>query len=81
MNIELTLPLLGKVYIINFLLLTIRYFIFSGFAYFIFWIWKKDKFSFHRIQKKFPENDKIIFKQINTSDYRNKKGYKRKCKS
>ena len=60
MNTELTLPLLGKVYIINFLLLTIRYFIFSGFAYFIFWIWKKDKFSFHRIQKKFPENDKII---------------------
>lgn len=60
MNIELTIPLLSKVYVINFLLLTIRYFIFSGLAYLIFWIWKKEKFSFHRIQKKFPEKEKIF---------------------
>lgn len=56
---EITLPLIGKVYAINYALLSIRYFIFSGLAYLFFWMWKKEKFIPHRIQKKFPEAGKV----------------------
>lgn len=57
---ELTLPLLGKVYLINLILLSLRYMVFSGIAYFVFWVWKKEKFLPHRIQKKFPNSEKIF---------------------
>ena len=59
-NEEITFTILGKVYAINFVLLTIRYFIFSGLAFLVFYYWKKDKFSIYRIQKKVPSNEKII---------------------
>ncbi len=59
MNLEITPLLLGKVYLINFFLLTARYFLFSGIAFYLFWVLKKDKFSQYRIQKKFPEKEKI----------------------
>jgi sterol desaturase/sphingolipid hydroxylase (fatty acid hydroxylase superfamily) len=44
---------------INFIMLTLRYFIFAGIAYYIFWVWKKDKFQNYRIQEKFPDISKI----------------------
>lgn len=56
---EITIPIIGKVFAINYSLLSLRYFVFSGLAYLFFWIWKKEKFIPHRIQKKFPELDKI----------------------
>lgn len=59
-NLEISVPLLGKVYLINYLLLSIRYILFSGIAYLVFWYWKKDRFLPHRIQKKLPNSDKIF---------------------
>jgi sterol desaturase/sphingolipid hydroxylase (fatty acid hydroxylase superfamily) len=50
-----------RVFFFNFLILSVRYLIFAGLAFFIFWVWKKDKFSIYRIQQKFPESEKIFF--------------------
>ncbi len=41
----------------------VRYFIIAGIAYFIFYIWKREKFFVMKIQKKFPAPD-IIKKEI-----------------
>jgi Delta7-sterol 5-desaturase len=51
--------ILGKVFTINYFLLSLRYFLISGLAFWIFWIWKKDYFKPYRIQLKFPEKVKL----------------------
>jgi len=56
---EITLPVLTKIFFINFILLTLRYLFFSGIAFGIFWMWKKKYFEPYRIQSKFPESSKI----------------------
>ncbi len=57
---EITIPILTKIFFINFTLLTLRYIFFSGIAFGIFWVWKKKYFESYRIQNKFPERQKIL---------------------
>ncbi len=59
-NLDLNLISLGRVFFINFLFLSIRYIIFAGAAFLIVWVWKKEYFYAFRIQKNFPEKQKII---------------------
>lgn len=49
------------VWILNFSLLTLRYFIFAGIAYGIFWIWKRDVWQYKRTQMDYPDKSKIIY--------------------
>ncbi|MDX1958820.1 MAG: sterol desaturase family protein [Leptospiraceae bacterium] len=60
-NLQIDLISLVKVFFANYFLLSIRYILFAGIAYYIFWIWKKDKIQRFRIQEKFPEKKKILF--------------------
>jgi Delta7-sterol 5-desaturase len=51
---------LTKIFSINYLILSVRYFILAGIAYFFFWVWKRSSFQVFRIQEKFPDKSKII---------------------
>lgn len=53
------LPEVIRIFLLNYGVLSIRYIVFSGIAFWIFWVWKKEKFRFHRIQDKFPDKQKI----------------------
>ncbi len=46
---------------VNFLILSLRYLLFAGLAYLIFWVWKRNKFLHKRIQSTFPTHDKIWY--------------------
>jgi len=37
----------------------LRYFIFAGLAYFIFYVWKRNEWFYRKIQKRLPENKEI----------------------
>jgi Delta7-sterol 5-desaturase len=41
----------------------VRYFLFAGLAYFIFYVWKRKAWFYMKIQKRFPDN-KEIFREI-----------------
>lgn len=58
-----SLDLLGllQVWSITFSVLTARYFLFAGFAYIIFWIWKKEKWQYKRTQMDYPDKSKIFY--------------------
>ncbi|MBE7412289.1 MAG: sterol desaturase family protein [Leptospiraceae bacterium] len=49
-----------RVWGIIFFILTIRYVVFAGIAYLIFWVWKKKDWEHKRIQIPYPDNRKII---------------------
>jgi len=57
---SLTLNNLLKVYLFAFSVLMLRYMIFSGGAYLVFWIFQKDKLQKRRIQDSFPKPKKIL---------------------
>jgi sterol desaturase/sphingolipid hydroxylase (fatty acid hydroxylase superfamily) len=59
-NISLSGHTLAIVWLINFSLLTVRYLLFAGTAYSIFWIWKRDKLQYKRTQIEYPEKSKLI---------------------
>ena len=44
-------------------LIVLRYFFFAGIAYLIFYIWKKQKFTFHKIQPKYPDS-KVVNREV-----------------
>lgn len=44
-------------------LIVLRYFFFAGIAYLIFYIWKKQKFTFHKIQPKYPDS-KVMNREV-----------------
>ena len=39
----------------------LRYYPIAGLAFLVFWVWKKDFFQKFRIQKDFPNKERIIF--------------------
>src|SRR5579863_6022433 len=46
--------------------MTFRYFLFAGAFYLLFYVWKKRKFWFAKIQQRYPEN-KYILREIGNS--------------
>ena len=60
-DLPITFQTLFIVWLINFLLLSIRYVVFAGVAYSIFWIWKRDKWQYKRTQIEYPDRSKILY--------------------
>lgn len=60
-DLPITFQTLFIVWLINFFLLTLRYILFAGVAYSIFWIWKRDKWQYKRIQIEYPDKSKILY--------------------
>ena len=42
-----------------FAIVSLRYFIFAGSAYFLCWVWKREAWWYRRIQKTFPEREAL----------------------
>lgn len=59
-DLDLSFTSFMKVFFVNFTILSVRYVVFAGLAFWIVWVWKKEYFQAFRIQKKFPEKEKIF---------------------
>ncbi|QNE39686.1 sterol desaturase family protein [Hymenobacter sp. NBH84] len=49
----------GSHYLSSLVLVTVRYLVFAGVAYAVFWVWRREKWQHRRIQPKFPERKHI----------------------